>query len=228
MIARNLENKRVGFQVETNVSHNSPIGGADCEPLVGEIVPIDTTTGQNSSTQRMGDRIKPKRLTVKGIVSFKPTTCTTQQDIYVRVIIASQKSIKVGSQVLAGSVDTNRLLRPGFATDDQVPFAGETEELNYPINKDLFRVYMDKVYKLNVGTAGSVEAFPRYSKRWSYTFKEKNLPQSLTFDEGNGNWANNFAPFVAVGYAYSDGSSPETLTTRITSSTVSFLDFEDA
>jgi len=225
MIARNAENKRVGFQVETNVAHNSAISGADCEPLVGEIVPINTSSTQATTTMRIGDRVKPKRLTVKGVLSLRPGNAgTTQQDIYARVIIAAQKSIKVGSQVLAGSVDANRLLKPGFAADDQVQFAGETEELSYPINTDAFRVYYDKIFKFNASING--DAFPNYSKRWSYRFKD--LPAALTWDEGNADWPNNFAPFVAIGYAYSDGTSPDTVTTRLNSCVTSFLEFEDA
>jgi len=225
MIAKNTENKRIGFQVETDVNHNSAISGADCEPLIGEIIPLNTSSTQSSTTMRIGDKINPKRLVVKGVVSLRPANAgTTQQDLYVRVILASQKSIKVGSQVLAGSVDTDRLMKPGFAADDQVAFTGETESIMYPINTDAFRVYYDKVFKLNASING--DAFPNYSKRWSYRFKD--LPTSLSFDEGNGNWPNNFAPFVGIGYAYSDGTSPDTLTTRVISNVNAYLDFEDA
>lgn len=224
MIARNAENKRVGFQVETGVTHNSAISGADCEPLVQQITPINDNNTQSTTTMRIGDKIKPKRLTVKGVVSLRPENAnSTAQDIYVRVVIASQKSIKVGSQVLAGNVDANRLLKPGFATDDQVQFAGETEELSYPINTDAFKVYYDKIFKLHSATDGS--AIPVYSKRWSYRFKT--LPASLTFDDGNGDWPNNFAPFVAIGYAYADGSGPDVLTQKLITHTTSFLEFED-
>lgn len=224
-MARNLENKRVGYQAETAVAHNSAISGADCEPLIPEIVPINDNSTQSTTTMRIGDKIRPKSLLVRGIVSLKASNAnSTAQDIYVRVILAAQKSIKVGSQVLAGSVDANRLLKPGFDTADQVQFTGQTEELNYPVNTDAFRVYYDKIFKLHGPTDTS--AFPVYSRRWSYRFK--NLPAQLTFDDGNGDWPNNFAPFVAVGYAYPDGTSPDTVTTKIISTTTSFLEFEDA
>lgn len=225
MIGRNLQNKRVGFQIEQSVNHNSAISGADCEPIVGEILPINDNSTQNTGSMRVGDRITPKSLTVRGVVSLNPGNAgSTQQDIYVRVVVAAQKSIKVGSQVLAGSVDANRLLKPGFAANDQVPFTGATEELSYPINTDAFKVYYDKVFKLHASINGG--QFPAYSKRWSYRFKS--LPTALTFDDGNGDWVNNFAPFVAIGYAYSDGTSPDVATTRLITQTTSFLDFEDA
>lgn len=222
MIARQSENKAVGWNVEANVQHNSAISSGDCEPLVQQIV------AGTSAQQRIGDRIKPKSLKVKGVVSFNSDDCTTSQNIYVRVVIASQKNIKVGSDVAGGSVDALRLLRPALAGSDMVQFTGTTEQLNYPINKELFRVYYDRTFKLSSGvvTGGSVETQPLYSKRWSYRFKQ--LPSALTYDDGNGDWANNFAPFVAIGYAFSDGSSPDTLTTRIISNTYSLLEYEDA
>lgn len=231
MLARNLENKQVGWQVESNVQHNSAISGADCEPIVGQIVPIDSATG-NTSTQRQGDRISPKSLVVKGVLSYQPDTCTTSQPVYARIVIASQKSIKVGSQVLASAIDANRLLRPGLAGtgNDQVQFTGATMDLNYPINKDLFHVYMDKIVRLNTGIPSSGgygdSPFPNYCTRWSYKFKK--MPTALTFDEGNGDWPNNFAPFVAIGYAFSDGTAPDVVTTKLISNVFSVMQFEDA
>jgi len=213
----------VGFQLENSVQHNSAIGAADCRPCFGTI-----SQGVTSLT-RLGDKITPKSLRLRGTVSFMPDTCTTSQNIYVRIIIASQKNIKVGSSI-TGGVDTNHLLRPNFTGvgQDQIAFAGNTRELDYPINKDLYRVYMDKTIKLtsSVVTGGGVEQMPMYSARYSYKFKS--LPSSLTFDAANGDWANNFAPFIAVGYAYSDGTGPDVLQTRVVSNIASFLEFEDA
>lgn len=229
--SRNTENKLIGWVVEKNVSHNSAISGADCEPLIQQITELDSTVAP-SATQRVGDRVTPKSLMVKGMVSLKPSTSSSCQPVFVRVVIAAQKSIKVGSQVIAGAVDTNRLLRPGFSTglgSDQIPFSGNTAELQFPINKDLFRVYYDRIIRLGSGVAsgsGPDAPYPDYGKMWSYRFKQ--LPTSLTWDAGNGDWNNNFAPFVAIGYAYSDGTVPDTVTTKIVSNTTSHLMFEDA
>lgn len=229
MIARNMENKLIGWPVELNVDHNRSITAPDCYPLIQQIAPIDSAVG-NTSQQRMGDRIKPKSLRVKGVTSFTPESCNTSQNVYVRVVIAAQKSIKVGSQVAAGNVAAAQLLRPGYtgAGNDQVPFSGSTIDLNAPINKDLFRVYYDKTFKLTtaVVSGGGVEQQPLYSHRWSYKFKQ--LPSALTFDEANGNWPNNFAPFVAMGYAFSDGTLDALTFTRLRQNVSSFLEFEDA
>lgn len=230
VFSRNVENKQIGWDVEKCVNHNMSITGADCEPLIQLIPQLnDMGPGYNSSLARVGDRITPKSLTVRGIVSkgadFNNTTNTP---LYVRVVIAQMKTIRTGSQVLAGGVDTNRLLRPSNNTSpgsDQTPFVGNTLDLTYPINKDLFRVYYDKVHKLAASTGSGAEAAPLTAARWSYRFKS--LPKSLTFDEGSGDWPNNFAPFVAIGAAYPDCTIPDS-GVKFVSNVHSILAFEDA
>lgn len=222
VIARNTENKMIGWTTESDVTHNSPIGAADCVPLVQQIAP------GVSAQQRVGDRIKPKALRLKGVVSFQPETINTAQNIYVRILILAQKNIKVGNDVAAGSVDTAHLLRPGYVGGDQQAFAGLTRNLYEPVNKDLFRVYLDKVVKLtcSVGGAAGTAQMPLYSAR--YSFRMKKLPTFLTYDDGNGNWANNFAPFFCMGYAYSDGSVEPVITQRFINNCSTFLEYEDA
>lgn len=221
VIFQMAEDKMIGWVVENNVGHNSLIGAADCRPILQQIAP------GSSAQQRSGDRIKPKSLTLRGTVSFMPDTCTTQQNIYVRLLILSQKNLKVGSQIAAGDVDSAHLLRPGYVGSDQVAFDGTTLALNAPINTDLFRVYMDKTIKLTVSsvTGGGHEQMPMYSARYAYTFKD--LPANLTYDDGNGNWANNFAPFFAMGYAFSDSTTDLPTYTRLTNTCSAFLKYED-
>lgn len=222
VLSRAAENKVIATLAEQDVAHNFPIGAADCEPLVPEI------SQGPMANQRIGDRVKPKRLTVKGVISLNPEQgWAAQSDIYGRVLILAQKDLKVGSQILASDVDTAHLLRPALATaaSDEAPFNGNTCDLMYPVNTEKFRVYMDKTFKFAVTKAASVETMPRYSHRWSYTFKQ--LPASLTWDEGNGDWANNFAPFVCVGFAYSDGGAPETVQTKFITNTYAHLEYED-
>lgn len=227
LLSRKAENHLVGTQVEANVLHNSAIGPADCRPLVPEISQINTV-GANTSQCRIGDKITPKVLKVKGLLSlnYTGTPPVSRSDIYARVIIASQKDVKTGAQIGAGAVDTGTLLKAGFgATADQVPFNGHPQELMYDINKDKFHVYMDKVIKFTQVGETSVEANPRYSARWSYSFKK--MPVTLTYDESNGDWCNNFAPFVCLGYAYSDGTPADVIGTKLISNIYSQFQFED-
>lgn len=223
VISRQAEDKVCGVNPESDVLHNSPIGSADCEPVIMEI-----PQGVDSN-KRVGDRITPKQLKVHGVVAISPDAApyATPKDLYVRVMILAQKDIKAGAEVLSGGVDTGALLRSGFGgTGDAEPFTGDTGNLLIPVNTNLFRVYYDKQFKLDSSNLAAGTSAP-ISAKWSYTFTKKNLPASLYFDEGNGDWPNNFAPFLAIGYAYADGTAPDTVGTRIISNCYSQLRFED-
>lgn len=230
-MARNTENKRIGYLVEDVNPHNAAITGADCYPLVAQIQPAGSAGGSNSSQQRIGDRIKPVSLVVKGRVSFNQNYLPSQQPIIVRVMILQQKDIKVGVN-MAPSFAAASLLHPGQLGADEIAFSGNLDEIDYPINKNKFRVYMDKKIQLCSGdlAAGtSREQLTQWARGWSFTFKKKQLPASLTFDTTAGNWPNNFAPFVCLGWSYADGTSPGNVgVIPIVHTVSSYLDFEDA
>lgn len=222
VIHRLAEDKITGSPVEADVLHNSAIGSADCEPVIMQIA-----QGVDSS-MRVGDRITPRSLKVSGVLALNPDfpTPAGSQNIYARVIIAAQKDIKSGAEILGGGVDAGALLRAGYgSTGNEIQFTGDTQQLNMPINTELFRVYYDKQFKFT--NQAGVLANPGGSHKWSYTFTKKMLPSSLHFDEGNGNWPNNFSPFVAIGYAYADGTAPDTVQTQLVSNVYAQLHFED-
>jgi len=223
-IAKNSENKVIGWTPENNVSHNSAISAADCVPIMGQI------KQGTESYERLGDRITPKRLTIKGVISFNSNAFNTSQNLFARIVIASQKTIKSGSQLATSLVQAGYLLKPNLPSSPQVQFLGNAVEFNYPINTDLFRVYMDKIVKLSpvytLTANQSVTPTPTTAFRWSYTFKS--LPSSMTFDDSIPDWVNNFAPFLAIGYGYADGTSPDVVATKLVSFNCSQLSYEDA
>lgn len=220
LINKGSENKLVGNRMEVTTNHNSAISAGDCEALIPQIAQ------GTASYQRIGDRITPKSLSVKGVVSLIREQADARE-LYVRIVVLTQKNVKVGSAVNAGGVDTAHLLRTGVPGGDQIQYTGATINITDPINKDLFRVYHDKTYVLAPASDQTLTGpLPKSSFKWSYTFKQ--MPSSLTFDDGNGNWVNNFAPFYALGYAYADGTAPDVTTLRVVSTTSSYLQFEDA
>lgn len=216
--ARAIPNKSVGWQVEALTDHNSPISLGDMYPLVQQI------TKGNDVYQREGDRIKTKSLVVKGQISLNPDYNPDTKAMYVRVVIAQQKTVRSVSNY--ANLDPDHLLKPTFAGASEQAFGGGEPQVAYPINRDLYRVYMDKVFLITPTGAASGNPRTGAQKKWSYRFKQ--LPSSLTFDEGNGDYANNFAPFVALGYAYTDGTGADVLVTRVQHSVYSQLSFEDA
>jgi len=223
MISRSLNNKQVGWSVENAVLHNSPITPADCYPLVNQIA-VGT-----ADYNRIGERIRPRALRVRGTIALNGSSITggfTHVPIQVRVMILSEKDIKTAAQVLGGAVDTLRLLKPNIQAADEVDYSGATFNALLPVNKELFHVYYDKTFTLCGPEPEGVEQLTRFQVNWSKTITK--LPASLTFDNGNGDYINNFAPFLAIGYSYPDGSSPDTVSQRIVSTTFSQLTYEDA
>jgi len=220
-MGKEVENKEIGNSVEVSVEHNSAIGNADLRPIIPEIA--SGTTGQT----RLGDRIKPKRLTVRGIISVRPNDDLTavNQVLLVRVIIASQKDVKVGSAV-GTATDPSHLLKPAVPGSVEIPFNGNRNELLYPLNDNKFRKYFDKTFRLAPASGAGTEQQPLQFFKFKYTFKQ--LPSHLSYDDANGDWANNFAPFFCVGYAYADGDAPDVATLRLTSDVYSHLSYEDA
>jgi len=219
LINRGNENKLVGQRMEVAVGHNSAIGTADCLSVLPPMVQ------GTDSNQRIGDRVTPKSLTIKGVVSLVREQ-PDARELYVRVLVLAQKNIKVGSDVNT-SVDAAHLLRTGIAGGDEIQYTGATQNINDPINRDLFRVYMDKTFVLAPASDQTLTGpLPKSSFKWGYSFKQ--LPASLTYDATNTQYANNFAPFYAIGYAYADGTAPDVGTLRIVTTTSSYLQFEDS
>lgn len=214
---RENEDKKIGWSVDV-AQHNSAISTADMYPCVQLIAQGD------ASWQREGARIRAKSLIIRGTVGV--VTQLNQPDnrpLYVRIIIAAQKDVKVCTQTNTQG-DANRLLRPATAGSDQIQFTGQLLQLNYPVNDLKFRVFMDKVVKLTPVTDASVET--RGTQIYRFV-KKVPCPKTLTFDTGNGDSCNNFAPFYALGYAYQDGGAPDVANTRVFSSVSSILTFED-
>lgn len=218
MISKEAENKEVGWRVDDHL-HNSSITTNECYSIIGAVP--SGTDGQS----RLGDRIKPKTLTVSGDVCINPSYNPDTKVMYVRVIMATQKNIKqAGSTV--GNVDTDHLLRPGLTATPETNFNGYITNLRYPVNDNKFRVYYDKIFKLVPTSAAS--GFPLVQSQFSFKKVFKKLPATLTYDEGGGDYNNNFAPFIAIGYCYADGTLPDTTNQRIQTSVWSKLSYEDA
>lgn len=217
MLHQNTENKEVGWRIQANVAHNSGITNADLVPIVPQIV-----SGTDGSS-RLGDRVKPLSLIVKGVVSVWENPDT--RPFYVRIIMASQKDVKVGSKV-GLDTDPQHLLRTAIPGASEIAFSGNRQELDYYVNDNKFKVYYDKQFLITPSTAASGQ--PQKGSQFKFSKTFKSLPSQFSFDEGNGDWVNNFAPFFAIGYAYADGGAPDTVTTRINCEAYARLTYEDA
>lgn len=219
MIGKEAENKTRGNNVELNVLHNAPISDADVVPLIPS---IPEGTG---SLERLGDRIKPKSLGVRGVIGLNPDYNPNNKPMIVTVMILACKDKKTNALVQAGAGMAD-LLKPNIGGTEQVPWDGTTIRSNYVVNKEKFRVFYQKQFRIAPGSLGGGTREYDYIT-WGHVLDSKHMPASLTFDEATGDDPNNFAPFVVTGWCYTDGSAPD-LVPRLVSNTFAQLSYEDA
>ena len=134
-----------------SASFNSGISSAsECYSLMPQI-----TQGLDDY-QRIGDRVQGRYLYIKGYVQWDqsyisttlvggtswapPSTC--------RVMILSQNNITTGSDI-STRADPAHLLKDNVGTGTARAYSGTIVDNLAPINRDLFKVHMDKKVKLN-------------------------------------------------------------------------------
>lgn len=213
-----------------DLSFNSTISSAsECYPLMPPIPQgVD-------DYQRIGDKVSGRYLYIKGHVQYNAAFINTPRvDNYVppstiRLLILSQKNIRANAQV-ASLADVGNLLKDNVSTGVARAYVGAMTDNLAPINKDLFRVHMDRKVKMNAiyqssdttGTGGWVGL-----KTYYFTARIK-LPKTLYFDATNGDNPNNFAPFMCLGSVLEDGSSPFSIQTPYRVTFLSTAYFDDA
>lgn len=227
-----IENKRVGLNIDN--AFNSTISAAsECYNLLPPIAPNDGSG--SGANERIGDRVKPRSLIVRGTVQYDsgyqgnfipPST--------VRCLILTQKNIKVGSDV-GSRADVAHLLKDNVSGASARGYSGTAFDNHSPINTDLFKVLMDKKYTMvpqlytGLGNSSDTNTKTLSGTQPTIHFVVKiPVPAKLTFDDGNGNYANNFAPFFCFGAVCDDGNSAFTLSAPYRVRVQSILDFEDA
>lgn len=229
VVHKESENKFVSTSF--NQLFNSTIASAsECYPLMPQ---IPEGTGDY---QRVGDKVRGRGLYIKGFVQIGKDVAGNIYNIppsTLRCMILSQKNIKVSSAVQT-QADVAHLLKDNYGTGTARDYAGGQLDNLAPINKDLFHVYMDKKIRfqwqnIQTGTGGAPTVEWQSGNNITRYFSCKiKVPATLTFDDGNGDYVNNFAPFFCMGSVCDDGDTPFTLTTPWKVVVQSVLYYEDS
>lgn len=219
MLGKTMETKFVTRNLETNVSHNSQISAPDMLPIV------PTMAQGTDDYQRVGDTIRPTKLNIRGIISMDRTFISSNQVLLVRVLILEPRDAKTYAVSVPQYPNyALNLLKPNLQTGTPtLPFVGNTVELDYKPNLELFKVLYDKVFKI-APTADGVEQNPNSVIRWSKNLK---LPKVLNYTDGS-NLPVNYNPFFCLGYVYADGTGPDVVNTKIITQTDATLYYKDA
>ena len=182
--------------------------------------------------ERIGDKIRPKYLIVKGQIQYDSSLVDTYiPPSTVRVMILTQKNIKVGSDVQTRA-DVSHLLKDNVGTDLGRAYTGSMFDNLAPINKDLFSVLMDRKFRMKSYIAKQLGNNNTVALAGTQTtvkfYKKIRCPKTLYFDDGNGDVPNNFAPFVCMGSVVDDNAGAWTGSTPYRFVVQSELYFTDA
>jgi len=194
--------------------------------------------GTNSG-DRIGDKIRPKRLRVDVVVTTNGTLNSSQLNL-VRIFFLEDKSIRnsVALKDIAltqiGTPIATQLLDSGGVLSG---FTGVPNQIMRRVNRQRYTVFKDKVAELLAGTGQTPNASNGYNGSQVFVSGQQCFrfsvviptPAVLKYSQAADNYPSNFAPFMAVGYVQPDGNaSPDNLISRITVNWVSHLDYEDA
>lgn len=210
---RTAETKYVSAQQD--LSFNSSISSAsECYAVCPAV-----TQGVDDY-QRLGDKIRGKYLIIKGKLQYNNAYLDTAGTQFIppatcRVMILSQNNVKTSADV--SRVDTSHLLKDNVGTGTARAYTGGQFDNLAPINRDLFRVHMDRKIKLNwinhqvvLTDTGVSISHDVGNDRTKYFYCKIPINRNMKFDDGTGNYPNSFAPFLCFGAVCDDGASPWT------------------
>lgn len=189
-----------------------------------------------ANNARIGDVIKSKRFNVKGHILFAPQG-VGQSDSYRRIacrlmVVTPKQFAGYRSAIDNATTWMAYLLKKGGATSG---FSGVISDLYSPINHDAITAHYDKVFYMNQpsivsGTTSNTLPLDLSNtvKTFNITFSTKN--KKLTYDQNiDSNMTPTNAAYILIcGYCFLDGSSPDTITTRIQLGYTLTLTYEDA
>lgn len=229
-IHKQAEDKFSGVVVDQTFNSTISSGG-ECYSLVPSV-----SVG-NLDNQRIGDKIRGKYLMIKGYVQIAENQINYIPPSTVRVMILSQKNLKTHDQVATTpqpAVDF--LLKDNVASSAARAYGGGRYDNLAPINKEMFRVHMDRKFRFNwtnqqtptAGTGVPTVGWQAGNDRTKYFTCRIKLNRTLTYDDVNGLYPNSLSPFICVGSVCDDDEGPFTLQTPWHVCTQSILYYEDS
>lgn len=223
MVGRNVVNDKFNQTISANT---------ELYPIVPSI-PEYAGTANTSSCTRIGEKVKPRSLIVRGTIQYDESiTADYVAPNTVRVMILANKKVKTNGKISTDGGYASLLKDAAAGTSVGRPYGAGAYDNLAPINTDLFKVYFDKKYTMRehivagLGTTGITSV---QGTQPAIHFKVKiPCPSHLSFDDTTGDDPNNFAPFICVGGVPDDNSSAFTLTPVYRVRVQSVLYYEDA
>jgi len=211
VINNNVETKHVGGIVENAGLHNAFISSAD---LFGVLPPLSQGV---DAFERIGDKIKPVSLRLKGCLSFNGNY-TSASPLIIKLYVLQWKPQRDSVGGFA-SVPVAQLLDAGGSLTS---FDGSAIRAMLPINKNDFDVLATRTFKISDSANENHKC-----ETASYNISVP-LPARLLYQAGGRTSPSNFAPFMCIGWYYEDGAIPAAEDAYVYNTTHAMLYFKDA
>lgn len=191
--------------------------------------PIPIVNQGVGAFQRDGNVIKPLSLIMNWRVSLGTGVTRSCDDMVVLYLFKLKNARSYSDMIARGSA--SQFLEAG--SQGLKAFTGLLQDLDLPINNDGFTLLTKRVFRLNKGLGALNGETGAYSGAGGVTSKKitvtlKNLPQ-FEYQQGNTDGLpENYGLCWAIGYAKTDGSSPDVINQDIRVDFTSNLYFTDA
>lgn len=192
MISKRMENKLAGqvLTVPTTPFINTP----------GVFLPLLPSIAQgDTDNQREGNKVFPRRLRVAITVAYlrSPSTPIQSNSILYRILAVSDKKFN-HIPIALNQTDASHLLDSGTG---EHAYLARIEDYLAPVNSECYKVHKDIRGKISFGT-DEVNMYNTYTHVFTI-----NCPKVLSYND-NQTFPTNFAPMLAVGYSFADGTIP--------------------
>lgn len=230
VVHKNTENKEA-YTTQVPVDFNSAISAS------GDVLRIIPNVAQGTDGHnRIGDKITPLSLTSKLILQMLPQGSAQGSGVSklaVRLMLITPKSYPNWATASANTATwMPQLLKKGGTT---VGFTGDISDLFAPYNSQAITLHWQKVYFFNqsYSTIPSNNTTPlafdqaHLTKFITIPLKFRKKMWQYSADVDSGLTPTNAGYFLVLGYAFTDGTSPDIVATRVRLQYDSVLRFED-
>lgn len=236
IVHKDVETKEVSYTYALT-AFNSGVNSA------GDVLRVlPTIANGNTAGTRVGDIVQGQRLNIKGhfLINVAPTqgvvaTIPNNARLMIRAFIFSVKRFQNYDDAVSNVGSwSSQFLKNGSTTQS---LDGTIQSMYLPVNTDVITVHKEikryitceSLATYNVGAPTNLLAVTNMNYADSVKFFNLNIScKKLLKYDGSNYSPQNFAPLMCLSYCHLDGSSPDVLTTVVSSSFVSNFFYEDA
>lgn len=199
-------------------SYNGVINGAG--DFVHCVPAVTIGTGTN---QRIGSRINPLKLVVRGYVAYKASSLFDSRMIQCRQFLMRPRTSNCDANFTIGASE-RKIIDFGGVSEE---YDGTVTNHLAPHNKEIWRFYKDRKFTMLKPFGATNQVTPANTSSMScpnntlfrpftFTIKGKNLPSQFMYDDAvSPSSPTNFSLYHAIGYTDLLNNSADVTTTQI-------------